>query len=166
MLALNQKCKTEFPPETELILLKSIFGKEFLLAGAVDQEIMGLLAKLTRRNDDALQLAVVNYFEEHGIRVETQTRFLRALIPDRGILAGPALSPAETADVKLGYRLAKEIGRLDIGQSVVVKQGMVMVWSVPSTRKLTASMSSRSARGSATGAARPRETLLVGPRRR
>jgi len=112
--------------QVDQMVIAGRFGKEFLLAGAVDQEIMGLLAKLTRRNDDALQLAVVNYFEEHGIRVETQTRFLRALIPDRGILAGPALSPAETADVKLGYRLAKEIGRLDIGQSVVVKQGMVL----------------------------------------
>ena len=112
--------------QVDQMVLAGRFGKEFLLAGTVDQEIMGLLAKLTKRNDDALQLAVVSYFENHGIRVETQTRFLRALIPERGILAGPALSPEETADLKLGYRLAKEIGRLDIGQSVVVKKGMVL----------------------------------------
>ncbi|HHT06582.1 MAG TPA: LpxI family protein [Hydrogenispora sp.] len=112
--------------QVDQMVLAGRFGKESLLAGNVDQEIMGLLAKLTKRNDDALQLAVVNYFEEHGIRVETQTRFLRSLIPDRGILAGPALSPEETADLKLGYRMAKEIGRLDIGQSVVVKRGMVL----------------------------------------
>ncbi|MBA2132881.1 LpxI family protein [Capillibacterium thermochitinicola] len=112
--------------QVDQIVIAGRFGKEFLLAGSVDQEIMEILAKLTRRNDDALQLAVVNYFEEHGIRVETQTRFLRALIPDRGILAGQDLSPEEMADVRLGYRMAKEIGRLDIGQSVVVKKGMVL----------------------------------------
>lgn len=112
--------------QVDQLVLAGRFGKEVLLAGTVDQEIMGLLAKLTKRNDDALQLAVVNYFEEHGIRVETQTRFLQALIPERGILAGPALSPEETADLNLGYRMAKEIGRLDIGQSVVVKKGMIL----------------------------------------
>jgi len=101
-------------------------GKETLLAGAVDQELAGIFAKLTKKNDNALQLAIVDYFEEHGIYIETQTRFLKHLIPDRGVLTGPALSREEEADLKLGYRMAKEIGRLDIGQSVVVKKGIIL----------------------------------------
>ncbi|HHT48183.1 MAG TPA: LpxI family protein [Firmicutes bacterium] len=101
-------------------------GKENLLAGAVDQELLGLFAQLAKKNDDTLQLAIVNYFEEHGIRIETQTRFLKHLIPDRGVLTGPAISPEEKADLELGFRMAKAIGRLDIGQSVVVKKGMVL----------------------------------------
>ena len=108
------------------IVMAGRVGKEALLTGTADQELIGLFAKLPRRNDDALQLAIVNYFEEHGIRVETQTRFLAHLVPDRGILAGSELSPEEQGDLQLGYRMAKEIGRLDIGQSVVAKKGIIL----------------------------------------
>ncbi|HEY8391622.1 MAG TPA: UDP-2,3-diacylglucosamine diphosphatase LpxI [Capillibacterium sp.] len=112
--------------QVDAMVMAGRVGKEGLLSGAVDPELLGLFAKLAKKNDDALQLAVVNYFEEHGIHIETQTRFLKHLIPDLGVLTGPALSPEEETDLELGYRLAKEIGRLDIGQSVVVKKGMVL----------------------------------------
>jgi DUF1009 family protein len=112
--------------QVDQIVMAGRVGKEALLTGTADHELMELFAKLPKRNDDALQLAVVNYFEERGIRVETQIRFLTHLVPDRGILVGPEVSPEEEGDLQLGYRMAKEIGRLDIGQSVVVKKGIIL----------------------------------------
>ncbi|NLW56262.1 MAG: LpxI family protein [Firmicutes bacterium] len=113
--------------QVDRLVLAGRVGKEALLSGkGLDQELMNLFAKLEQKNDDALQLAVVRYFEEHGIKVEAQTRFLTHLIPQEGLLAGPPLSEQEKQDLRLGFMMAKEVGRLDIGQSVVVKKGMVL----------------------------------------
>jgi hypothetical protein len=54
------------------------------------------------------------------------TTFLEESLPEPGHIAGPELSRRERADVAFGFRIAKEISRLDIGQSVVVKKGTVV----------------------------------------
>ena len=43
-----------------------------------------------------------------------------------GLVAGPKLSRREQEDVDLGWKIAKEIARLDIGQTVIVKDGTVV----------------------------------------
>lgn len=113
--------------QVDRLVLAGRVGKEALFSGkGLDQELMNLFTQLEEKNDDALQLAVVRYFEEHGIEIETQTRFLTHLIPQEGLLAGPALNEQEKQDLKFGFRMAKEIGGLDIGQSVAVKNGMIL----------------------------------------
>ena len=102
-------------------------SKEVLFSGTgIDQDLINLFSKLEKKNDDSIQLAIVRYFEAAGIIVEQQTTFLTDLIPERGLLAGPSLNQQEKDDVKLGYKIAKEMGGLDIGQSAVVKKGMVL----------------------------------------
>ena len=102
-------------------------SKEVLFSGTgIDQDLINLFSKLEKKNDDSIQLAIVHYFEAAGIIVEQQTTFLTHLIPERGLLAGPSLNQQEKDDVKLGYKIAKEMGGLDIGQSAVVKKGMVL----------------------------------------
>jgi DUF1009 family protein len=49
------------------------------------------------------------------------TDFAPELLAEEGLLAGRPLSSKQLADVAFGWRLAKELGRLDIGQTVVVK---------------------------------------------
>lgn len=71
--------------------------------------------------DDSLLGAIADAFEVRGITVCPATEFAPELLAEEGLLAGRPLSRKQLADVAFGWKLAKELGRLDIGQTVVVK---------------------------------------------
>src|SRR5205085_11127754 len=52
--------------------------------------------------------------------------WLKPLMPAAGFRIGPKLSDAQREDIAFGFRIAKEISRLEIGQTVVVKNGTVL----------------------------------------
>lgn len=84
------------------------------------------LSKLPNFNDDTIQFAMGDLLEAHGIKVLPQSDFLRHLFPDYGILTKRQPTAIEYADVQFGFTIAKEIARLDIGQTVIVKDQMVL----------------------------------------
>lgn len=84
------------------------------------------LSKLANFNDDTIQLAMADFMEAHGVKVLTQSEFLRHLFPDVGVLTKRQPTAEEYADIDYGLRVAKEIARLDIGQTVVVRNRMVI----------------------------------------
>jgi DUF1009 family protein len=100
-------------------------GKEALFKEGFDEVFQQLLANLPQKNDDAILLALVQEFERNAMTVAKQTDYLHHLLAARGVITG-TLSESEMADVKLGFKMAKAIGDLDIGQSVVVKKGVVL----------------------------------------
>ncbi|MDA1040654.1 MAG: UDP-2,3-diacylglucosamine diphosphatase LpxI [Planctomycetota bacterium] len=72
--------------------------------------------------DDSLLGAITNAFDTGGVRIVPATDLAPELLASGGVLAGGRpLTKAQLADVAFGWRLAKELGRLDIGQTVVVK---------------------------------------------
>ncbi len=71
--------------------------------------------------DDSLLGAIANVFDVRGIAMCPATDFAPELLAEEGVLAGRPLSSRQLADVAFGWKLAKELGRLDIGQTVVVK---------------------------------------------
>jgi DUF1009 family protein len=71
--------------------------------------------------DDSLLGAIASAFDSRGVRICPATDFAPELLAEEGLLAGQPLSSRLEADVAFGWRLAKELGRLDIGQTVVVK---------------------------------------------
>jgi DUF1009 family protein len=71
--------------------------------------------------DDSLLGAIAATFDAAGVTLCPATDFAPELLAEDGLLAGPTLQPGQWADVAFGWRLAKELGRLDIGQTVVVK---------------------------------------------
>jgi len=71
--------------------------------------------------DDSLLAAISTAFDAAGVTICPATDFAPELLADEGVLVGRPLSPSERADVAFGWQLAKELGRLDIGQTVVVK---------------------------------------------
>lgn len=73
------------------------------------------------RKDDTLLLAVVNEFARDGIQFAPATDFAPELLIGRGPLTTKRPSSAQWKDIEFGWRLAKEMGRLDVGQSVAVK---------------------------------------------
>src|SRR5438132_381640 len=86
---------------------------------------MFILSK-QNRNDDALLNAVVNEFARSGIKMAPATDYAPQLLADAGQLARRAPTSAEQQDIEFGWQLAKEMGRLDIGQSVAVKGRAVL----------------------------------------
>lgn len=100
-------------------------GKEALFQGGFDEVFQRLLLNLPQKNDDAILLAVVDEFEKNGLPVARQTDYLGHLLASQGSLTGH-LTDQELADLNLGFRMAKALGGLDIGQSVVIKQGVVL----------------------------------------
>ena len=71
--------------------------------------------------DDSLLGAIAATFDASGVRICPATDFAPELLAAPGRIAGPPLTAAQEADVAFGWRLAKELGRLDIGQTVVVR---------------------------------------------
>jgi UDP-2,3-diacylglucosamine hydrolase len=85
-----------------------------------------LLARLKERNAESIFSAIADELKKVGVELLPATTFLEDSLPEPGHVAGPKLSAQQLDDVALGFRIAKESSRLDIGQSVVVKKGTVV----------------------------------------
>jgi DUF1009 family protein len=84
------------------------------------------LAKLKSREDDALLRGIADELGVEGIRILESTFCLSHIIPNAGVLTKREPRRQEWNDIELGVRIAKEIGRLGIGQTVVVKNQVVV----------------------------------------
>jgi hypothetical protein len=87
---------------------------------------MALLAKMVHKKDDSLLRAVADELESEGIIVRESTLYLDSIIAQKGILTKRKPAKAERRDIEYGWHLAKEIGRLDIGQTVVLKDQVIL----------------------------------------
>ncbi len=88
-----------------------------------DLKMIQLLASLATKNTDSLIGAVAKLLEEEGIHLMDSTAFLRPLLPEPGVLTRRQPSEEEKKDLDYGYKIARELGQLDLGQSVVVCDG-------------------------------------------
>jgi DUF1009 family protein len=84
------------------------------------------LAKTRSLQDDVLLRGVAAELARDGIAVVESTLFLGDLVPRAGVLGRRKPSAREREDMRFGFRVAKDVGRWDIGQSVVVKNGAVL----------------------------------------
>jgi DUF1009 family protein len=91
-----------------------------------DMKALLLLARLKDRNAESIFGAIADELKKSGVELLPATTFLEDSLPEPGHIAGPKLSRRQLADVALGFRTAKEISRMDIGQSVVVKKGTIV----------------------------------------
>jgi DUF1009 family protein len=93
---------------------------------APDERGMQFLARLGSLGDDTLLRGVAGELESEGIRVVESTLFLSTLLAPAGALTKQVPDDAQWIDIRHGFAVAKAIGRWDIGQSVVVKSGIVL----------------------------------------
>lgn len=91
-----------------------------------DSYAIELLKKSKRLNDDAVMLLAVEELENIGITVLDQTIFIKNLMVPTGILGKHKPTEEQIQDVNYGFWLAKEMGKLDVGQSVIIKNKMIM----------------------------------------
>lgn len=92
----------------------------------LDLKALKMLLKLKDRKDDTIMLEVVRELKDNGIDVLKQTEVLKNLLVPAGVLGGKNPDKSVMEDIEFGFGIAKELGRLDIGQTVVVKNKAVM----------------------------------------
>jgi len=91
-----------------------------------DWRALLLLAKLKRRNAEFIFSAIAAELETIGVSLLPATTFLEQFLAPNGVIAGPKLSRREKSDVEFGWDIAKQIALLNIGQTIVVKNGTVL----------------------------------------
>ena len=91
-----------------------------------DLRAMALLFTLKERNAHTIFGAIATELAKDGITLVSAEPWLRRWMPKSGYRAGPRLSGAQAQDLEYGWKIAKEISRLEIGQSAVVKAGAVL----------------------------------------
>jgi hypothetical protein len=84
------------------------------------------LTKQKDCKDDSLLLAVVDLFGSEGIRVGPATDYAPELLVKAGRLTRREPSSSQSKDIRFGWEIAKQMGRLDVGQSVAVKNRAVL----------------------------------------
>ena len=91
-----------------------------------DWKALLLLAKLKHRDAESIFAAIADELKKVDVDLLPATTFLEDSLAPAGLIAGPKLSRREEEDVDLGWKIAKEIADLDIGQTVIVKNGTIV----------------------------------------
>jgi len=91
-----------------------------------DWKALLLLGKLKQRNAESIFAAIADELAAVDVDLLPATTFLEESLASPGLIAGVRLSRREEDDFDLGWKIAKEIARLDIGQTVIVKNGTVV----------------------------------------
>ena len=91
-----------------------------------DLRAMSVLLRLKEKNAHTIFGAIAEELKRDGVELIEATPWLKPLMPQAGFQLGPKLSVGQQADVEFGFRIARETSRLEIGQTVVVKSGVVL----------------------------------------
>lgn len=85
-----------------------------------------LLSQHGNARDDSLLMAVTQMYQRHAMEVVAATDLAPELLAGEGWLAGKKPSAKLQSDIRFGWQIAKQMGALDIGQSITVKDGTVL----------------------------------------
>ena len=91
-----------------------------------DFKSLFLLARLKRRNAETIFAAIGDEMKKIGIELLPATTFMDDHLAPAGLIAGPKVKARVLDDLRYGHDIAKEVSRLDIGQTVLVKNGTVL----------------------------------------
>jgi DUF1009 family protein len=91
-----------------------------------DWKALLMLARLKERNAESIFAAIGAELRKIDIELLPATSFLENYLAPSGLICGPQLTRREEEDVDLGWKTAKEIARMDVGQTVVVKSGTIL----------------------------------------
>lgn len=91
-----------------------------------DWKMLLLLARLKRRNAESIFAAIGDELARADVTLLPATSFLEDCLMPVSLVAGRKLTRREEEDVTFGFDIAREVSRLDIGQTVIVKNGTVL----------------------------------------
>jgi DUF1009 family protein len=119
-----------------LNFFRSAGVKQAIMAGQIapanlfnlrpDLKAMMLLARLRQRNAESIFSAIGDQLASRDVELLPAITFLEHLLAPVGHIAGPQLKEREEDDVTFGFEIAKQLSALNIGQTIVVKNGTVL----------------------------------------
>jgi len=113
---------------TEAVMIGKVPKQSLLLSRLTDYDFKTFwaLRRLVNANDLSIFRLLHEEFEKIGVTIVAQTKYLETLLEYSGLLTKRCPTRAERNDVDFGLRYAREIARLDIGQTVVVKKKAII----------------------------------------
>ncbi|MBX7222366.1 MAG: UDP-2,3-diacylglucosamine diphosphatase LpxI [Blastocatellia bacterium] len=111
---------------THALMAGQVKHKQIFSGTLPDFRMVMMLAKLATKNTNSLLGAVVGELEAEGITLIDSTLFLQSLLAPAGGLTRRSPNQKEAADIAYGLRVAHEIARLDLGQTIVVSDCAVV----------------------------------------
>ena len=97
-----------------------------LFRSRFEPEVKAWLAELPTKNAHTLFGKVIAEFESHGTRILPASSYMDEHLPGEGALTERGLTELEASDIRRGVEVAGDVGRHDVGQTVMVKSGMVL----------------------------------------
>ena len=111
---------------TRAIMAGQVKHKKIFRSLRPNPGLLRVLSRMKSRNTDAILGAVADVLGEEGIQLMDSTSLLRSWVATEGVLGKRKPSAGEKKDIAFGLRMAREIARLDVGQTVVVRGGAVV----------------------------------------
>lgn len=110
---------------------------DVIFAGKVDKDVLldkirfdatllKMILKVKDFKDDTVMGAIREEFEANGLNILKQTEFLKEYLAPKGLISKRKPDKEEQADIEFGFPMAKKIGELDIGQTIIVRKRAVM----------------------------------------
>ena len=110
----------------EAVMLGSVQKTRIFTDIKPDFKALSFIARMGQTHDDKILTAFADLLENEGIRIRPSTFLVPEIVNPKGIWTQRKPSKAETRDINAGWPIAKEIGRFDIGQCIVVGNGSVL----------------------------------------
>lgn len=110
----------------DVVMVGQIAPKNLFANARPDLQMTLLLARLKQRNAETIFGAIGEEFSKQGLQLVGHAKFLERLIPQAGVLTKRKPTSQEREDFRFGWNKAKAIAALDIGQTIVVKEGTVL----------------------------------------
>ena len=121
---------------TDLVMVGKIHKKNLFNILSMDLFTIKLLPSIRHKGDMSLFNIIVQYLNKINITIQPQTLFLQSLLLPEDVYTKRKPSPQEWSDIQYGMFYAKKITDLDIGQTVVIKDGIVVaVEAIESTNE-------------------------------
>src|SRR5512141_132651 len=111
---------------TQSVMLGAITKRRFFADAMPDATGIKVLARVAIRSDDNLLRAVARFLDEEGVPITDPTPYLADRLAPEGVLGRHAPTAEELEDARYGMERARGVGRLDLGQTVVVKDRVAL----------------------------------------
>ena len=110
----------------ETVIIGKVERNILLRPFQIDATTIRILVQNRRKKPSAIVNAALTYLESAGLTILTQDRYLHHLLPQPGVLTARQPTANQCADIELGIDTARRMANMDIGQTVVVKNHIVL----------------------------------------
>ena len=110
----------------EVVIIGKVEKNILLRPFQIDTTTIKILVQNRREKPAAIVNAALDYLKSAGLTILPQDRYLHDLLPEPGVLTTHQPTSSQQADIELGIATARQIANLDIGQTVVVKNQIVL----------------------------------------